>query len=115
MHGCPWSVTLTRKFKNIDLLKNRNKKNIVCVDKSLLPYLNHISNFVPILPFRPSDYRSTRKDRPETEGRGPNFHLKKNTDIDSKVFSLFIFNLIKLLCIVIFQFFEFILNFSIFL
>ena len=70
MHGDPGSVSIISKFKNIDLLKNRNKKNIVCVDKSLLPYLNHISNFVPILPFRPSEYKSTKKSGVETEGRG---------------------------------------------
>jgi hypothetical protein len=85
MYGRAWCVSLISKFKNIDLLKNRNKKNIVCVDKSLLPYLNHISNFVPILPFRPQDYRSTRRDRPETEGRGHKLLVKKNTDEESRV------------------------------
>ena len=81
MHGDPRSVNIIRKFKNIDLLKNRKKKNIVCVDKSLLPYLNHISNFVPILPFRPSD-RSSKRNGPETEGR----ELKKDIrNSDAKV------------------------------
>jgi hypothetical protein len=77
MYGDSWSVRIKRKFKNIDLLKNRNKKNIVCVDKSLLPYLNHISNFVPILPFRPSD---RKRNGPETEGRE-----RKLRDSEAKV------------------------------
>ena len=85
MYGGPWSVRLKRKFKNIDLLKNRNKKNIVCVDKSLLPYLNHISNFVPILPFKPSEYKSTRRDRPETEGRERKLAGKTNSGEETKV------------------------------
>lgn len=78
MHGRARRVSLTSKFKNIDLLKNRNKKNIVCVDKSLLPYLNHISNFVPVLPFRPAD-RPSRRPGPDTESRG------RRRDNDSKV------------------------------
>ena len=81
MYGCSRSVKLIRKFKNIDLLKNRNKKNIVCVDKSLLPYLNHISNFVPILPFRPSDYKSSK--RTNTEGRGRQKGSKQNEKVEN--------------------------------
>ena len=55
------------KFKNIDLLKNRKKKNILCVDKSLLPYLNHISNFVPVLPFKPFESKMNPKKRGTSE------------------------------------------------
>lgn len=49
------------------MLKNRNKKNIICIDKSLLPYLNHISNFVPVIPFKPFENKNKFKKKNENE------------------------------------------------
>ena len=43
------------------MLKNRNMEDIICIDKNVLPYLNHISNFVPVVPFKIDNIRAKKR------------------------------------------------------
>lgn len=79
------------------MLKNRKVEDIICIDKNVVPYLNHISNFVPILPFKVDNLRAKKRRLSiKRRKKAAQKIYKKSKVIKHNIFYIFILNFILL-------------------